>query len=84
MATVTFTPEASEQAEALPRTIRVRLLALVERLEKWPSVSGAKRLTGNLVGYYRLRTGDYRLQFRVEGDNVIVVKVGHRDRFYED
>jgi mRNA interferase RelE/StbE len=84
MATVKFTSDAWHQAEALPRKVRVRLLALVERLEKWPAVSGAKALTGNLVGFYRIRTGDYRLQFRVQGDDVIVVKVGHRDRFYED
>jgi mRNA interferase RelE/StbE len=84
MATVTFTPEAAEQADELPKRVRARLLALIDRLEKWPDVSGAKPLRGDLAGFYRLRTGDYRLQFRVEGDNVIVVKVGHRDRFYED
>jgi mRNA interferase RelE/StbE len=84
MATVLFTPQAQKQAGALPRRIRARLLAVVERLEDWPDVSGAKPLSGNLAGFYRIRTGDYRLQFRIEGDKVIVVKVGHRDRFYED
>jgi mRNA-degrading endonuclease RelE of RelBE toxin-antitoxin system len=29
-----------------------------------------------------MRTGDFRLQFRVEGETVIVEKIGHRDRFY--
>jgi mRNA-degrading endonuclease RelE of RelBE toxin-antitoxin system len=47
-------------------------------------VSGAKPLSGPLAGHYRLRTGDYHLQFRAEGENVIVEKIGHRDRFYED
>jgi mRNA-degrading endonuclease RelE of RelBE toxin-antitoxin system len=59
------------------------MYGLLGRLEEWPSVSGAKPLQGNLAGRYRLRTGDYRLQFRV-ADNVVVVEhVGHRDRFYE-
>ena len=84
MATVTFTPEAWDEMDRLPRVIRVRMLALVERLEKWPEVSGVKALTGNLTGFYRVRTGDYRLQFRVEEDNPVIVKVGHRDRFYEN
>ena len=84
MAKVTFTPEAWEQSQHLPRPIRARLLKLVERLEAWPQVSGAKPLRGDLAGQYRLRTGDYRVQFRVEGDRVIIVKVGHRDGFYED
>lgn len=57
---------------------------MIERLENWPAVSGAKPFTGRLAGRYRLRTGDYRVQFRVSGEAVIIEKVGHRDRFYED
>jgi mRNA-degrading endonuclease RelE of RelBE toxin-antitoxin system len=34
-------------------------------------------------GHYRVRTGAYRAQLPVLEDVVIVVKVGHRDRFYE-
>jgi mRNA-degrading endonuclease RelE of RelBE toxin-antitoxin system len=56
---------------------------LLERLEKWPNVSGAKPLRGNLVGRYRLRSGDFRLQFRVVDNVVIIEQIGHRDRFYE-
>lgn len=84
MAVVEMTPEAREQMLRLPITIRRRLLALVERLEKWPAVSGFKRLTGNLAGWYRLRTGDYRLRFRVAGETVVVDQIGHRKDFYED
>ena len=57
---------------------------LVLKLENWPAVSGAKPLSGKLAGRYRIRTGDYRMQFHVEGDLVGVEKVGHRDGFYED
>jgi mRNA interferase RelE/StbE len=84
MANVTITPEALEQSEKLNEPILTRVLRLIERLQKWPQVSGAKPLTGNLAGHYRLRTGDYRVQFRVAGETVIVEKIGHRDRFYED
>lgn len=94
MATVTITPEAAEQIESLPKMIYERVEALILRLERWPQVSGAKPLRGELSGHYRLRTGDYRVQFRVrpgdkvEGqlpaeDRITVEKVGHRDGFYE-
>jgi mRNA interferase RelE/StbE len=83
MANVALTPEAAEGLEHLPLAIHSRVLSLLERLEKWPAVSGAKPLTGPLAGRYRLRTGDYRLQFRVEGQAIIVEKIGHRDRFYD-
>lgn len=84
MAQVTITPEALSQVDALPLTIQGRVGRVVARLEYWPEVSGAKPLAGELSGCYRLRTGDCRLQFRVEGESVIVEKVGHRDGFYDD
>ena len=83
MVQVVTTSEALKQLESLPPEIVARMAKLYERLENWPHVSGAKSLTGSLAGYWRLRTGDYRLQFRVDGSTVIVEKVGHRDRFYE-
>ncbi len=84
MAIVELTPEAVEQAERLPKPIHNRVLMLVERLKNWPTVSGAKALSGNLAGWYRLRTGDYRLRFYIKGETVLVDKVGHRSEFYDD
>lgn len=66
MAAVTIAPDAVQQIEALPKVIYERVETLILRLEKWPQVSGAKPLGGELAGHYRMRTGDYRLQFRVE------------------
>jgi len=83
MATVTLTSRAAGELDELPLVIHSRILLLLERLTKWPAVSGAKSLTGPLAGRYRLRTGDYRLQFRVNGQTVVVEKIGHRDRFSE-
>jgi mRNA-degrading endonuclease RelE of RelBE toxin-antitoxin system len=83
MATVVTTPEALRQLERLPPEVIARVEKLYERLAKWPNVSGAKPLQGRLARRWRLRTGDYRLQFRVERDTIVVEKVGHRDGFYE-
>lgn len=84
MATVTIPPEAGRQFDALPKPMQQRVALLLERLRNWPDVSGAKPLRGKLAGRYRIRTGDYRLQFQVVGERVIVEKIGHRDGFYED
>ena len=84
MASVKVTPEALEELAEVPRLIRERIGKLFERLEDWPAVSGARALSGDLAGFYRLRTGDYRLRFRVEGEVIIVDKIGHRSKFYED
>lgn len=82
MARVTITPGAVQQIRALPNPIQVRLLHMVERLQRWPAVSGAKPLRGALAGRFRMRTGDYRVQFQVRGELVVIEKVGHRDGFY--
>lgn len=84
MAVVVLTKEAAGGLEALGKPIHDRVLRLLERLEKWPEVSGAKPLSGKLAGRYRMRTGDYRLQFHVAGDRIIVERIGHRDRFYQE
>jgi mRNA-degrading endonuclease RelE of RelBE toxin-antitoxin system len=84
MSRLVYAARLWEQVDRLPAPIKVRVLHLLERLKSWPAVSGAKPLRGRLAGHYRLRTGDYRLQFRVAGDEIIVEKVGHRDRFYGD
>jgi mRNA-degrading endonuclease RelE of RelBE toxin-antitoxin system len=46
--------------------ISARVYKLIDRLKSWPNVSGVKALSGDLAGKYRIRTGDYRIQFRVE------------------
>jgi mRNA-degrading endonuclease RelE of RelBE toxin-antitoxin system len=84
MAIVTLTTEAAEQLESLNNPIHGRVLRLLVRLERWPDVSGAKPLSGGLAGRYRLRTGDFRVQFYVEDDSVFVEKIGHRDKFYDE
>ena len=84
MVHVTFETDAAEQFQELPERIKSRVIDIIERLERWPGVSGAKPLRANLAGHYRIRTGDYRIQFRVHGDEIILERIGHRDRFYDE
>ncbi len=76
--------KAAKESRDLPKPIRSRILELISRLADWPNVSGAKPLTGKLAGHYRLRTGDYRVQFRIEAGTVVIEQLGHRDGFYAE
>ena len=78
---VLLSREAQRDVAELPIVIRARLHGVFQRLERWPEVSGAKPMRGELAGHYRLRTGDYRILLRVDGDRVLVERIGHRDRF---
>lgn len=91
---VLITEEAQKQFEALPKLIQVRVEKIFVRLQNWPDISGAKPLRGELAGRYRIRTGDYRIQFQVRssdsengptvGDVVLIEKIAHRDGFYDE
>ncbi len=82
MPNVVLLYDAAIQLGDLPKPIKGRMVELLVRLAEWPEVSGAKPLSGKLAGHYRLRTGDYRLQFRIEAGEVRVEQIGHRDGFY--
>jgi mRNA interferase RelE/StbE len=79
------TDDANADIQQLPLDIRFRIQTLYQRLARWPDVSGVKSLRGNLQGAYRLRTGDYRVLFRVERNakRIVVFHIAHRRDVYE-
>jgi mRNA interferase RelE/StbE len=43
----------------------------------------AEPLTDSALGSYRFRIGDYRVIFDIEGNDVVVLRVGHRKDIYK-
>lgn len=76
--------QAQEDFDALPVTMKARVRDIMKRLKKWPSVSGAKPLRKAWAGHYRIRSGDYRVIFKMEADIVKIVRIGHRTDIYEE
>jgi mRNA interferase RelE/StbE len=81
---VGLTVEAAEQFGKLPRSIQPRVDRVIRRLSRWPEISGAKPLRGDLAGSFRIRTGDYRIVFRIFADKVVVWRIGDRKDVYLD
>lgn len=42
----------------------------------------AKKLIHFSIGTYRFRIGDYRVIFDIEGQDIIILRVGHRQSIY--
>jgi mRNA-degrading endonuclease RelE of RelBE toxin-antitoxin system len=84
MAVIRLTADAQEDFDALPATMKGRVLAVFGRLQQWPKISGAKPLRGKWSGHYRVRTGDWRVIFRFLSPEVIVVRIKHRSQVYEE
>jgi len=43
----------------------------------------SEKLSDPILGEYRFGIGDYRVVFDIEGDEIIVLRVGHRREIYK-
>lgn len=76
-------PAAVRFIKKLPPEAKRRIQAAVELLAENPRPPAAKKLTGRPE--WRVRTGDYRVLYRIEDDvlTVVVVHAGHRREVYD-
>lgn len=83
---VEFSPAAARDLKRLDPAIRLQLLQASSALKgsPYPGVTARiKPLVGITPRHYRLRIGDYRIIYRIEGSAVIVVRVAHRREAYQ-
>lgn len=64
----------------MPAEVQSRVLSKIELMQN--NLAGdVKRLT-NYTPEYRLRVGDYRVLFEIEGDVLVIYRVKHRKDAY--
>ena len=63
--------------------MRKRTWDRIQELADDPFVPDVERLTGDLAGIVKVRVGNYRVAYTVEGDLVSVLCVGERRNVYE-
>ena len=82
MRDILYTEEARDRIRRLPVTVQRRLKTAIERLAAHPELG--KTLTGHLAGTCSYRTGDYRILYRLERQQLVllVITVGHRKDVY--
>ena len=78
--TVELKPKALKDLDVMQPDVARRVIEKIERLQH--DLEGdVKRLT-NFTPEYRLRVGDYRVLFEVEGNRIIVYRIRHRREVY--
>ncbi len=77
-----YTNKAVKDIKGLDSSIKERIGKTLLRYEEDP-LQHAKRLTDSKLGDYRFRIGDYRVIFDIEGDEIVVLRVGHRREIYK-
>ncbi len=77
-----YTHRAIKDIQRLEPAVKKRIGKALLRYEEDP-LKYAVRLTEAKLGTYRFRIGDYRAIFDLEGDEIVVLRVGHRRDIYK-
>ncbi len=76
-----YTRRAVRDIQGLDPDTKERLGRVLLRYGEDP-LNHAERFTESELGSYRFRVGDYRVIFDLEGDQIVVLRVGHRREIY--
>ena len=79
---IIYSAPAERSLLRLPKDVRIRLLVKIGGLAENPWPPGVRKLEG--FDAYRVRVGDYRIIYKVDGGRlvVLVLDVGHRKDIY--
>jgi mRNA interferase RelE/StbE len=80
---VAFSAAARKQLARLDRPIQTRILKAIALLAAHPRPPAARKLVGQ-TDLWRIRTGDYRVIYRIEEATLVIAiaTVGHRGSAY--
>jgi mRNA interferase RelE/StbE len=68
---------------ALPKTMRARIRTAIDRRLTTEPESYGKPLRYSLQSLWSLRVGDYRVIYRINGNEVVILKIGNRRDVYK-
>jgi len=81
-----FLKEAVEEFKRLDKSIQRIIREKLELLAKNPEIlkNNIKPLKGEYKGFYRLRVGNYRIIYKIDNENLIIIliRIGHRKDIY--
>jgi mRNA-degrading endonuclease RelE of RelBE toxin-antitoxin system len=80
-----LSPAAVKALLAMPRREREQLKARLDAIAAEPAAQppSVTALQGEPRGRFRVRQGDYRAVFRIDGADVVVDRIAHRREVYE-
>jgi len=79
--TLIYTQRAERDIARLDSKTKERIGKTLLRYQEEP-LRYAEKLSDPILGGYRFRIGDYRVIFDIEGNEIVVLRVGHRREIY--
>jgi len=77
-----YHPLVSDDIEGWPENIKDRIRTAIENRLLADPVRAGRPLRQSLVGHRKMRVGDLRVIYRVQGDTIVILKIGHRKDVY--
>ena len=77
-----YTKSAFNDVKKLDIIIQKRIKKKIETYSLSP-IASAKKLINTSIGTYRWRIGNYRIVFDINGNKIIVLRIGHRKEIYK-
>jgi len=81
--TIHYHSEIPKEIASFPQNIKSRIKKAIEQRLLCDPIKYGEPLRRSLQGYRKLRMGDYRIIYRVDADEIIVLKIGHRKEVYK-
>lgn len=76
-----YTKSASGDVGKLDIVAKRKIKKKIEAYAQNP-LGYAKKLTNSLLGDYRWRIGNYRVVFILDGQKIVILRIGHRREIY--
>ena len=82
--TILIKPSARKELEGLSDLLVLRIVPKIEELAENPRPAGTRKLRG-YTDIWRIRVGDYRIVYIIDGENrtVTITRIAHRRDVYE-
>ena len=77
---IRFKPRALKDGKKIPKPQLVRIFEKIKELEN--DLSGDVKQLTDFYPEYRLRVGNYRILFEIEGSHVVIYRIRHRKDVY--
>ncbi len=78
-----YHPEVARDISGFPQNIKLRIRKAIEDRLILDPVKFCEPLRRGLAGFRKLRVGDYRVIYQVQGRIVVILKIGHRREVYK-
>ncbi|MBI5075661.1 MAG: type II toxin-antitoxin system RelE/ParE family toxin [Nitrospirae bacterium] len=77
-----YTRRAEKDIKKLDSSVKGNIGKALLKLQDNPLLNSEK-LSNPELGTYKYRIGDYRVVFDIEGNDVVILRVGHRREIYK-